>query len=161
MRLRQRRVAAGSSYLAAIPICTALKNIECAQNLQVTMSPRVACIGICRVALNVDEISGNLPVCCFTDRTPLPAALALAMNDDTEKFLMPPLPLARTRVQHLRRCLASKCQSSLRRCEPWTGAAHAPWSSLFFPLSEPARHSAQRGMRSISRTSSGRFQFSA
>jgi len=42
---------------------------EFADDYDVRISRRVACIGIWRVRRNVDEMPGSLPVCCFADRT--------------------------------------------------------------------------------------------
>jgi hypothetical protein len=42
---------------------------EFADDYDVRISPLVACIGICCVRRNVDEMPGGLPVFCFADRT--------------------------------------------------------------------------------------------
>jgi hypothetical protein len=42
--------------------------VEFAGDYDVRISRRVACIGFCSVPLNVGEMPGNPPACCFADR---------------------------------------------------------------------------------------------
>ena len=42
---------------------------EFADDYNVRIARSVARVGIRRVTQNVDEMPGNLPICCFADRT--------------------------------------------------------------------------------------------
>jgi len=64
---RRRHVCAGDANLHGVE--KHRMRAEIARDYDVRISRRVARIGICRLALNVDEMPGNLPIRCFTDGT--------------------------------------------------------------------------------------------